>query len=95
MKASTVKPSVKPPHRDKTLGIDQDIRSYELEDGDKTQEGEGAEILIIHNKILAATKKNLTKRNFPYIYTFDHKGPAVVRAMHDLTSGVFGQLEIT
>ena len=42
-----------------------------------------------------ATKQNLVKRKFPYIDTFDHTGPAVVRTMCDLTSGLFGRLYIT
>ena len=33
--------------------------------------------------------KNLVKRKFPYIGTFDHEGLAVVIVMHDLTAWVF------
>ena len=40
IKASTSKPSVKPPPRDKTLGIDTAIRFYELKYVDETEEGE-------------------------------------------------------
>ena len=50
---------------------------------------------MIQDKSLAATKQNLVKNNFPYIDTFDYKGPSVVRTMRDLTRGVFGHLEIT
>ena len=82
------KPLVKPPPGDKTLGLQIDIRFYEIEDSDKTEEGEYAEILIIHDKIRAATKKNLFKRKFPYINKFDHQVPAVVRAIRSLTGGV-------
>ena len=42
-----------------------------------------------------ATKKNLIKREFPYINTFDHDGPAVIIAMRDLMVVVFEQIEIT
>ena len=91
-KALTAKPLVKPPPGDKTLGVETAIFFYEIEDGDKNQEGEESEILIIHDKSLAATKQNLFKRKFPYINMFDHQVSAVVRAMRDLPSGVFEQL---
>ena len=81
MKASTAKPLGNPPTRDKTFGIDPDIRYYELEDGDKTEEGEYAEILIILDKRLESNNKNLFKRKFPYIHMFDHQVTAVVRVM--------------
>ena len=42
-----------------------------------------------------ASKKNLVKRNLPFIYTFDHEVPIVIRAMQNLTVGVFEHLEIT
>ena len=42
-----------------------------------------------------ATNKNLIKREFPYINTFDHDGPAVIIAMRDLMVVVFEQIEIT
>ena len=48
-KASTSKPSWKPPPGDKSIGIDPAIRFYEIEDGDKTKEGEDPEIFIIHD----------------------------------------------
>ena len=32
---------------------------------------------------------------FPYIKTFNHEGPTVTSAMHDLTVGVFEHLNIT
>ena len=51
-KASTYKNSVKPlgnpPPGDKTLGIETLIRFYAIEDGDDTEEGEEAEILIVY-----------------------------------------------
>ena len=39
VKSSTAKYNGKTPPRDKTLGIDSDIRLYDIEDGDKTEEG--------------------------------------------------------
>ena len=42
-----------------------------------------------------ASKKNLVKRKFPYIDTFDHEGPTVFSATRKLTSGVFEHLVIT
>ena len=42
IKASAAKPLVKPPIRDKKLGLEIDIRFYTLEDGDETLEGEEA-----------------------------------------------------
>ena len=36
VKASTSKPNDKPLTRDKFLGFEPDIRSYKIEDGDKT-----------------------------------------------------------
>ena len=53
-----------------------------------------AEILVVYDLSLAASKKNLVKTKFPYIYTFDHKEPVVISAMRDLTVGVFEHLEI-
>ena len=49
VKASAPNPLVKPPPRDKTLGVETVIRFYELEDGDKTEEGEESEIIITHD----------------------------------------------
>ena len=40
VKASAAKPSGKPPSRDKTLGVDPEIRFYAIEDGGETEEGE-------------------------------------------------------
>ena len=40
-------------------------------------------------------KKNIVKVNFHYIDTFDHVGPAMISAMHDLMVGVFEHLYIT
>ena len=41
----------------------------------------------MQDKSLAATNKNLVKNNFPYIDTFDHQGPTMLRAMFNLTVG--------
>ena len=38
LKASTSKPNDKPPYGDNTLGLEPDIRFYEIEDCDKTEE---------------------------------------------------------
>ena len=35
---SAAKPSRNPPPRDKTLGLDPEIRLYAIEDGDETEE---------------------------------------------------------
>ena len=93
--ASTNKPFGKPLPMDKTIGLETSIGLYEIEEGDKTEEGEDAEILIIHDKILAATKQKVFKRKFPYINMFNHQGLAVVCVMLNLTSGVFEHLETT
>ena len=95
VKASTAKPNGKPPPGDKTLGLDSLIRFYEIEDGDNTEKGEEAEILVMHDSSLKASKQNLGKRNFSFIDMFDHEGPAVINAMRDLTVGAFEHLEIT
>ena len=94
VKASTAKPLGKPPPGDKTCGIEPDIRFYEIEDGDETEKGEESEILVVYDSSLAASKKNLVKRQFPYIDTFDHEGPVVINTMRNLTVGVFEHLEI-
>ena len=39
VKASSAKPSGKPPPGDKTCGIDPATRFYEIEDGDGTEKG--------------------------------------------------------
>ena len=95
VKASTAKTSGKPPPRDKTLGIEPNIHSYNIEGGDENVEGEESEILVVHGSNLAVSKQNLITRKFPYIDTFDHEGPALVNAMRDLTSGMFEHLDIT
>ena len=46
----------------------------------------------MHNKILTGTKQNLLKRKPPFIDMFDHTGPDVVRAIHNLTVGLFEHL---
>ena len=40
-----------------------------------------------------STKQNLVKRKFPYIDMLNNQGPALVFTMHDLTVGVFENLE--
>ena len=40
-------------------------------------------------------KQNLIKIKFPYINTFNHEGPSVIRAMRYITVGVFQHLDIT
>ena len=72
VKASAAKTLVNPPPVDKTLGLESFIRFYELEDGENTEELEEAEILVIHDSSLVASKKNLVNRKFPYIDTFNH-----------------------
>ena len=90
VKASTTKPNGKPQSVDKLLGIEPDIRFYEIEDVEK---GKEAEILVIHDLRLVETKKNIIKRKFPYIDTFNHRRPDVVRMMRDLPIEVFEHLE--
>ena len=92
---SVAKPSVKPPPRDKNLGLETAIRFCDIEDSYKTEEGEEAEILVVHDSKCLVSKKKLVRRNFPYTNTFDHEGPAVVSAIRDLNVGVFEHLEIT
>ena len=95
VKDSAAKTSGKPLPGDKTLGIEQDIRFYTIEDGDETAEREQAWILVIHDSNLALSKQNLVNSKFPYIDMFDHEGPAVVSTMLELKSGVFEHLGIT
>ena len=92
MKALTAQPSFDLPPGDKTFGIGPYIRLYTIEEGDNTEEGEDAEILIIHDKSLASTKQNLVKRKLPYIDMFNNQGHAVLCAMRNITSGVFEHL---
>ena len=47
----------------KNLGIQPTICFYEIEDDDKTEEGEEEEIFVIQSSSLAASKQNLVKRN--------------------------------
>ena len=94
VKASASKPLIKTPPRDKTLGLEPEIRFYNLEDCDETAEGEEAEILVVHDSNLAVYKQDFGKREFPYIDTFNHEGPTVVNAMRVLTRGVLEHLDI-
>ena len=95
VKASAAKPSGEPSPGDKTLGLEPVIRFYAIEDVDETEEGEEAEILVVHESSLAVSKQNPIKRKSPYIDMLDHEGPSVVSAMCNLTIGVFEYLEIT
>ena len=88
-------PLGKTPLGDKTPGIDPAIFFYELEDGDKIEEGAASETLVIHNSSLAVSTQTFKKSKFPYIDTFDHEGPAVVITIHNLTSRGFDHLETT
>ena len=69
---SAAKPAGKPLPRDKTFGIEPDIRFYSIEDGDETGKGEEEEILVVYDSSLTASEKIFVKRKFPYINTFDH-----------------------
>ena len=93
--ASAAKPLVKPTPGDKSLGLDTDIWFYAIEDIDDHEEGEEVEIFVVYDSSLAASKQNLVKRKFTYIYTFDHEGPAFIIMMRDLTAVVCEHLEIT
>ena len=68
---------------------------YAIEDGDDTEEGEESEILVIHDSNPAASKQNLSEREFSYINMFDHEGPVVVSVMCNLSSRLFEKLDIT
>ena len=65
VKTSTAKPLGKSQTGDKNLRIEPSISLYDIEDGDYTEEGEGAEILVVHESIIEASKQNLVKRKFP------------------------------
>ena len=49
VKASTYNPNEKPKTGDKTLELEKAIPFYDIEKGDKTEEGEESEILVVHN----------------------------------------------
>ena len=49
---------------------------------------------MVYDSILAVSKQNLVKRQFPYIDTFDNEGPVIINAMRDLSVRVFEHLEI-
>ena len=87
VKASADKPSVKPPPRYKTFGLEAEIRFYAIEDGDETEKGEESEILVFYDSSLAESKQKLEKRQFPYIDKFDHEGLLVISAMCKITVG--------
>ena len=94
-KASADKHLVKSLPRDKSIGLEPEIKFYELEDRGKTEEGEEEEIIVIYDSRLAESKQNIVKRKLPYINTFVHEGPAVVSVMCNLTSRLFEHLDIT
>ena len=52
----------KPLPRDISFGVDPDIRFYDIEDGDKTEKGEEAEILVFYDSSILVSKQNLVKR---------------------------------
>ena len=92
VKDSTTKPNGKTLPGYKSLGLHLDICFYEIEDGDKTEEGEELEILVIHNSSLTASKQNLIKSQLSYIDTFYHEGPAMIHAMRNITVRLFEHL---
>ena len=49
VKAAAAKLLYKPPPGDEIIGLDPAICFYEIEDGDKTEEGEEADIPSIHD----------------------------------------------
>ena len=50
VEASAVKPSGKPPHENKTFGLEPGICFYAIEDCYETEKGEETEILFIATK---------------------------------------------
>ena len=64
VKASASKPPGKPPPGDKNLGLDTPTCFYAIEDGDETEEGEEAEIFVIYDSSLVASKQNHVKKKF-------------------------------
>ena len=91
----SAKPLDEPLPGDKTFRLEQEIRFYTIEDSHETEKGEESEILVVYNLSLAASKQKLVKKQFPYIDTFDHKGPVIIDAMRNITTGVVEQLDIT
>ena len=81
VKASAANPTINPPPGHKTPGIETAIHFFDIEYGDKTEEVEEVEILVIHDSSLVLYKQNLFKRKFTYIDTFNHEVPAVVSDM--------------
>ena len=71
------------------MGIDPAIRFRDIEDVHETKKVEEADILVVYDSSLAESKQTFFKRQFQYIDTFDHEGPVVIKAMHNLTFGVF------
>ena len=95
VKISAAQPSGNTPLGDKTWGIETAIKFYDIYDRDDTEEGEESEILVVHESSLTISKKNLVKRELPYIDTFDHEGPVAVSVIHNITIGIFEHLDVT
>ena len=93
-KDSAAKPLGKPTAGYKAFRLEPAILFYNVEDGDYTEKLEEAEILVVYQSSLAASKQNLVKRQLPYIGMFDHKVPVVSNAMRDFTVILFEHLEI-
>ena len=94
VKASTTMPLGKPLPGDKIFRLDPAIHFYEIEDRDESEKCEESEILVVYDSSLAASKQILFKRQFPCINMFNHEGPVVINAMHDLTVRLFEHLKI-
>ena len=95
VKASAANNNGKPPPGDKTLGVDPDIRFYEIEDGDKTEEVEESEILVVHYSSLASFNKSLFKRKFPWVEMFYYEVPTMINVICYAKVGVFENMYIT
>ena len=80
---------------DKLIWVDPSVLCYKTEDGDKTEELNEEEILVIHNSSLVAKNQNLVKRRFRWIKKFDYEGPIFFKVMRDLALVVFEHLDIT
>ena len=94
VKASAAKPLGNPPPGDKNFGLEPAICFYDIEEGYETEKGEASEILFVYDSSLAASKRNLIKRQFTFINTFNHEGLVVINTMRDLTVRLFEHLDI-
>ena len=95
VKSSAAKTLGKPPFNDKNFGLEPTIRFNAIDDIDEIQKVEEVEIIVVYDSSLASSKQNLIKRQYPYIYTFNQKGPIVIRAMGNITVRAFDHIEIT